>query len=216
MTELWDSYWGDDANRGYWEKPAASVISLTHSIKNHPIRDVLDLGCGIGRHSIYLARAGFRVTAVDFSPQALDVLGKQADQQGLHINVLPGDYLQDIFPADSFDLVLAYNVIYHGYRETLIKAIDQVYNWLRPQGIFFFTGPTRQDAKYGNGEEAAPNTYRPLNSITPGDIHYFMDEIDIAVFLQRFDHFTRDVEEHYWDNQGVRQFSSYWQITAWK
>jgi SAM-dependent methyltransferase len=216
MAEHWDSYWEKDENLDYWQKPADSVIGLTNSLKKPPVRDVLDLGCGIGRHALYFAQAGFKVTAVDSSAQALAVLRDQADRKRLDIDIRQDDYLQDLFPANSFDLVLSYNVIYHGYRETLIKAIDQVYSWLRPQGIFFFTGPTRQDAKYGNGEKVAPDTYRPLNSVTPGDIHYFMDENDISGFLARFQHFTKGVDEHYWDNQGVHQFSSYWQITAWK
>src|SRR5262245_17901578 len=33
--------------------------------------DVVDLGCGTGRHTLWLANAGARVTAVDFSPEML-------------------------------------------------------------------------------------------------------------------------------------------------
>jgi hypothetical protein len=48
------------------------------------------------------------------------------------------------------------------------------------------------------------------------NIHYFASEADLRDFLQRFEITSKNVDEHYWDNNGLRQFSSYWQITAIK
>ena len=62
----------------------------------------------------------------------------------------------------------------------------------------------------------APDTFRPLNSVHSGDIHYFSDEGDILDLLREFSQVSRDVNEHYWDNNGIRQFSSYWQVLAMK
>jgi 2-polyprenyl-3-methyl-5-hydroxy-6-metoxy-1,4-benzoquinol methylase len=43
-------------------------------LKRERVLRVLDLGCGPGRHSIFLAERGFSVTAVDNAPTALEML----------------------------------------------------------------------------------------------------------------------------------------------
>ena len=210
----WDSHWVEESKRSFWHEPDRAVINLKNSLDKSEIRDVLDLGCGIGRHALLFAESGFNVTAVDYSQKALNILKQKAIEKNLHIKTIEDSYSEDLFPEESFDLILAYNVIYHGNRDAFKDAIRLVYKWLRPGGLFFFTCPTRRDDKYGNGEEVAPNTYRPLNSIHPGDIHYFTGEEDIADFLNDFNSFSQNVYEHYWDNKGNKQFSSHWQILA--
>jgi SAM-dependent methyltransferase len=211
----WDSYWEEESNRAFWFEPDKTVVALVNGLDKSKTGDALDLGCGIGRHTRLLAEAGFRVIAVDMSQSALaairEHLGKDAD-----IRLILGDYTEDLFGAGSFDLVLAWNVLYHGAREQFKKAIGLVHKWLRPGGQFFFTCPTRRDAKYGNGEEVAPHTYRPLNSIHPGDIHYFANESDLSEFLSGFILISRTASEHVWDNQETAQFSSYWRVLAQK
>ncbi len=216
MATKWEQYWGEESNRGYWLEPDRAVIELKDSLDASQIRDVLDLGCGIGRHALLFAELGFKVTAVDSSQEALDVLRKSAEEKGVPVEIIEGDYSEDLFPEQTFHLVVAYNVLYHGYRQTFKDAVNLVHGWLKPGGLFFFTCPTRRDDRYGNGEEEAENTYRPLNSIHPGDIHYFSNEADIEEFLSKFSSFTREVHEHHWNNKGTVQFSSYWKILARK
>ena len=52
---------------------------------------ILDLASGDGRHSLFLASIGFRVTAVDISPIALSRLDHFASLQDLHISTLQMD-----------------------------------------------------------------------------------------------------------------------------
>jgi tellurite methyltransferase len=212
----WDLHWANESNRAYWVEPDKTVVEMVGKLDRSIIRNVLDLGCGTGRHTLFLAQAGFEVSAVDSSPEALSILGKQINEKGIRVNVLQGDYFDDLFAGDSFDFVLAYNVIYHGSRDSFRNTIRLIRRWLKPGGWFFFTCPTRQDDKFGNGEQVAPNTFKPLNSIHPGDIHYFAGELEIQDILEGFEIVSQYLDAHFWNNHGNKQFNSYRQILARK
>ena len=170
MTTHWNEQWKAESKQNYWLEPDNKVVELAKYLKINKIYDMLDLGCGIGRHTLYFAQEGFNVTALDSSSNALNIVRQKLVALGLNANLLEGDYDRDLFKAESFDFVLAFNVIYHGYRQNFQNSIQLVHKWLRPGGLFFFTCPTRKDAKFGNGEQVAINTYKPMNSIHPGDI----------------------------------------------
>src|SRR5262245_27666164 len=63
---------------------------------------VLDIGCGAGRHSLYLQRKGFVVTAIDNSPGAIEVCKLRGLQNAI---IKPITEIDD-FDADSFDTLL--------------------------------------------------------------------------------------------------------------
>jgi SAM-dependent methyltransferase len=52
---------------------------------------VLDLACGIGRHSLELARRGFQVVGVDLSQACIDNARRGADDQGVEVEFVRGD-----------------------------------------------------------------------------------------------------------------------------
>jgi SAM-dependent methyltransferase len=205
---VWEDYWQGDEDHSWWKRPAPEVAEFIASQSPRERPDVLDLGCGLGRHAIAFAQAGFSVTAADVSATAISHLSKWAQDMSLEIRVLVCDVLSDLLPESSFDIVLAYNVIYHGYREQFSAAIDHVRRLLRTGGLFYFTCPTREDAKYGFGQEVAPHTFLCEKSVTPGDIHYFADEEDLDQLLSGFLQVDRAKREGYWDNRGKRQFYS--------
>lgn len=213
---IWDTYWQSDEDHTWWKRPAPEVVELIASQAPADRPAVLDLGCGLGRHAIAFARAGFTVTACDGSGSAIAHLAKWARDLSLPIRLLVCDVRSDLLPAAAFDIVLAYNVIYHGYRHQLAAAIEHVGRLLRPNGLFYFTCPTRQDGKYGFGQEVAPHTFRCERSITPGDMHYFADEVDLDELIAGFLPVRRDRREGYWDNKGTRQFASNWHILVAK
>ena len=216
MTNGWNDYWKNEANRPFWTEPDKAVVNLMAKTDRSKVSKVLDLGCGIGRHSILLAKAGFSVTALDSSIEALEVMRKQTQEQGVRVKITQGTLAASLFPRNYFDLVIAFNVIYHGMRKDMEIAIATAHYWLKPGGLFFFTCPTRRDGKYGNGEKVAPNTYKPMNSIHPGGIHYFSDENDIIDLTRNFAIKEKKIDERTWNNNGVKQQDSYYQILAVK
>jgi SAM-dependent methyltransferase len=215
-SAVWEAYWADPSNHEWWKTPAPEVLDLIRSLSPRERPRVLDLGCGLGRHAIAFALAGFEVTAVDSSETAIEHLVSWARGLGLTVQAGVCDVLDEAFPAASFDVVLSYNVIYHGSRERFAAAIRRARDLLVPGGIFFFTCPTRRDGKYGFGPLVAPHTYACEKSVTPGDVHYFADEADLDELLKGFPTVSRRLDEGYWDHDGTEQFFSNWAIRAEK
>lgn len=55
------------------------------------IGTVIDIGCGMGRNSIYLAQQGFSVTAIDFSKKGIERLQQRAREKELQIHAIAQD-----------------------------------------------------------------------------------------------------------------------------
>ena len=86
----------------------ADSLELVSSLL--PGRRALDLACGEGRNSIYLARNGFEVTAVDISGQGLERGRKRALQLGVTVDFVQAD-LDEWRPRGSYHLILDFNFL---------------------------------------------------------------------------------------------------------
>jgi SAM-dependent methyltransferase len=95
----------------------------------------LDVGCGAGTYSTYMARRGYRVTGVDFMPEAVELLRRQSAVSGLKVTAIQADVLVWA-PATACDVVLDVGCLHSlgTERHALYKA--QLLRWLAPGGDF--------------------------------------------------------------------------------
>jgi SAM-dependent methyltransferase len=84
---------------------ALQVDQFTKLLDLNASATVLDLCCGLGRHSLELARRGFNVTDVDRTGVYLRRAHKQAVEEGLEIEFVQEDMRQFCRPQ-AFDLAL--------------------------------------------------------------------------------------------------------------
>lgn len=76
-----------------------------------PPGKAIDLGCGVGNEAIYLAKKGFEVTGVDFSPTAIRMARRNAEAAGVDVNFIQDD-LTNLRRVDGiFDLVVDYGAL---------------------------------------------------------------------------------------------------------
>ncbi len=101
-------------------------------------QDVLDLGCGWGSLSLWLAQRhpGSRITAVSNSSSQRAYIKDQIHRRGLtNLNVITADVNQLTLPNERFDRVVSVEMFEHvrNYSE-LLRRIS---TWLRPDGALF-------------------------------------------------------------------------------
>ena len=92
-------------------KPWDSGVSppdLVSFVQSHPAGRSLDLGCGTGTNTVYLAQKGWDATGVDFVPRAVDAARKKASAAGVSARLLVGDVtrLTELGIGDGYDLLL--------------------------------------------------------------------------------------------------------------
>jgi 2-polyprenyl-3-methyl-5-hydroxy-6-metoxy-1,4-benzoquinol methylase len=109
-------------------------------------RRVLDAGCGIGYGSNILAEAGAaEVTGVDIAEPVIEA-ARMGAASG--VSFQPGDVAALDLPADSFDLVVCFEVIEHV--EDTDAVLDELARVLAPGGLLFISSPNRDRYVPGN------------------------------------------------------------------
>lgn len=130
MQMLWDNKYRQGLPS--LTEPDPFFCSIYHSylqqIYPHGGASVLDLAAGSGRHSLFLAELGWKITAVDISPVGLQILEDKASTLGVNIDTTIADLTDYQLPRHRFDVVVLY---YHFDRSLFYR----IYNSLKPGGI---------------------------------------------------------------------------------
>jgi SAM-dependent methyltransferase len=100
----------------------------------------LDLGCGTGTTSIYLAQHGWQVTGVDFSPKAIELARDKARRAGVEVDLHLGDVSRLDFLSDPFDLILDIGCLHGLDRESRARCAEQLRRLTRPGSKFLLFG----------------------------------------------------------------------------
>ena len=93
-----------------WQRPAppAELVSLVEGPSPLPVGRALDLGCGTGTDTVYLATHGWQVTAVDMVPKALAEARRRATAAGVAVRFVHGDVtrLTEFGVGDGYTLLM--------------------------------------------------------------------------------------------------------------
>jgi SAM-dependent methyltransferase len=128
----------------YDEKPEMfghPYQELQDFFNNCQIRgNLLDLGCGQGRDSLFLASIGYNVTAVDNSKVGLKQMINKAQSQGFKIDGIVDD-IKNIKLKKKFNVIL-FDMLLHGFENsTQLELLRKYSNSLNQDGILCIVYP---------------------------------------------------------------------------
>jgi cyclopropane fatty-acyl-phospholipid synthase-like methyltransferase len=140
----------------------------------HNKQAILDLGCGQGNNTWFLAREGFRVLAVDGSHAACEKTIKRLTDEACNVRTVVGCYgLADVEAAKTgtFDAVIDVVSSAHNSIHYLPDIYQEVSRVLKPLGRYFLITPT---------DKCSPEPFKGLGTIT------FLGETDLRLILQNW------------------------------
>lgn len=100
---------------------------------------ILELCCGTGRLTIPIAKEGFNICGVDFTPSMLDQAKLKASEEGLEIEFIQAD-IRTLNLPEKYDLIcIPFNSIHHLYtNDDVFKVLHVIKKHLNDGGSFLF------------------------------------------------------------------------------
>ncbi|MBU4351263.1 class I SAM-dependent methyltransferase [Candidatus Parcubacteria bacterium] len=149
---------------------------LEKAIRYAPKGVVLDIGAGEGRNSIFLAKSGFKVQAIDIDAKSLEKCKRFAKNHNLPIITSVADVRKFKFGKEKYSLVISINTLDFLRLKDTKKLITKVGYSLVPGGVFYLYGFSVKDslleiAKRKHLKEPEKNTFYFPKMRTPR--HFF-------------------------------------------
>ncbi|MCX6723403.1 MAG: class I SAM-dependent methyltransferase [Candidatus Staskawiczbacteria bacterium] len=182
-------------------EPQEDMPGMVKEFKKHKVKKILDLGCGTGRHSVYLAKKGFEVYGIDIAEEGIRQAKQWLKSEKLKANLKIGSIYERLpYENDFFDAIISTYTIHHQRIEKIRKAIQEIERILKPGGFIFINARKRKFRKfylagtiiekYGhqktNYKVIAPHTYVPVSGGEKGLIHYLFNKKSIKKEFKNF------------------------------
>jgi len=152
-SDLWEGIWGEHMHHGYYGKDGnykldrrqaqidliEEVLTWAGDLTTARPQNIIDVGCGIGGSSLYLAeKFGARVTGITLSPVQANRAKERARAAGLQAKTdfQVANALAMPFADDSFDLVWSLESGEH--MPDKLKFLQECYRVLKPGGKLIF------------------------------------------------------------------------------
>jgi 2-polyprenyl-3-methyl-5-hydroxy-6-metoxy-1,4-benzoquinol methylase len=118
---------------------------LKEVLKYVPKGKALDIGAGEGRNSIFLAKNGFEVEAIDIVAEGLKKCKNIARENNLSIKTKVIDIRKFNFKKQNYSLIISINAIDFLKSKEIKKIITKIKYSLLPKGVFYFVGFSTRD-----------------------------------------------------------------------
>lgn len=135
-SDHWDDILQRDGHPLNTELPDANLLTWRAAglLPVEKLATALDVGCGLGRNSSWLAGFGPAVTGVDIAASALAVARRRF--AGASVEFLELDFLREAVPGGPFDFVYDSGCFHHLAPHRRISYLRSLHQTLAPGGYF--------------------------------------------------------------------------------
>jgi tellurite methyltransferase len=161
-----------------WREADARLIPFIPEMKDAGVRLVLDLGCGAGRNTEFLARQGFTVVSLDSAEKGLKATGERLRAAGQSAYLVGGDMADLPFADASLDAVVSVFAIHHNRLARIEHTAAEIRRVLRPGGLALLDVYATASWRYSHetSPEIEPRTFLPDVGNEAGTAHRYFDE----------------------------------------
>jgi cyclopropane fatty-acyl-phospholipid synthase-like methyltransferase len=172
----------------FFDTPDPEIKKFSTLLKKYDLCRVLDLGCGSGRHMVYLAKNGFQVFGMDVATHGLKEAKKWLKSEGLKARLIRSScYKKFPFGDNNFDAIISTQVIHHNYHDNVIFCISEIKRTVKKGGIVIVSISAGNTNKHNRkSRNVAPNTIIPLEGMDKGVPHYIYNISRIRKDFQGF------------------------------
>ena len=157
-------------------EPSYPVKKALKIFKENNLTNVIELGAGLGRDSIYLGKNSINLTALDYSENGLKILDQKIKNENLSssISTLKFD-IRDNLPFENNSIDACYSHMLYCMAFTfdeLIKLNNEIKRVLKPGGVNIYTARNTDDGDYKKGIHRGEDLYEIDGFI----IHFFSEK----------------------------------------
>lgn len=201
LSKAWD--W-DVVKNPVWRIPSEESYYYVSRWKGKGYSRLLDLGCGLGRHTVFFARQGFCVSAMDLSPEAVHSTEEWLKEDGIPAEVKMGDMLSLPYPDAAFECLFSYHVISHTDTPGAKKIISEIRRVVMPGGEIFLTLCAKDTWSYKDAGFPVidENSVLKTDGAEVNVPHFYVNLDDLLALFEDFEIIkVRHIDDCYFDGK---------------
>ena len=177
-----------DQQSQHWEKnfsnkpemfglePSISAKKALNFFKEKKINNIIELGAGLGRDSIFFAKNNIKIQALDYSSSGIEIINHKIKRDNLsnYISTKLFDVREKLpFKDNSIDACYSHMLYCMALTiADLEKLNNEIHRILKPNGLNIYTVRHTNDGDYKNGKHIGEDLYENDGFI----VHYFSEE----------------------------------------
>ncbi len=160
----------------FGELQSSSASKATEIFKEEGVMELLELGGGQGRDTMFFAQNGFHVQVLDYSQSGVEAITEKADSQGLSnlVTAKAHDIRNPLpFKNETFDACYSHMLYCMALTTKELEFLsNEIRRVLKPGGLNIYTVRHTGDADYGTGIHRGEDMYEVGGFI----VHFFSKE----------------------------------------
>ena len=157
-------------------EPSISAKKALNFLKEKKINNIIELGAGLGRDSIFFAKNNIKIQALDYSSSGIEIINHKIKKDNLsnYISTKLFDVREKLpFKDNSIDACYSHMLYCMALTtKDLEKLNNEIHRILKPNGLNIYTVRHINDGDYKNGKHIGEDLYENDGFI----VHYFSEE----------------------------------------